>query len=197
MNAVHKIAAMIPLVRGTKPLWSAGLLFYYFSLERDIEDRIYNASFALLQNNGASDDYALRMLSLYTLSNLLPCIERQRVSELLVAIFAPFFSSAQGGILKEHGVILDILMNICSFTNTHSTLMEVDVLDMLSMLAAAASSKQDVFIGRKLVRVLGTFMHSTELAEHYVSADFISIFIDLLSIHDMEIIQYCLSLIHI
>lgn len=195
MNAIHKLAAMIPLIRGPKALWAAGLLFYYFSLEKDIEDRIYNASFALLKNNGSSEDYGLRMLSLYTLNNLLPCIERQRVTELIISTISPFFAACDGVILKEHYIILDILTNVCYFTNTHNTLMDLDVLDMLSMLAAAAASSQDESIGRKIVKILGTFMNSPDLAEQLTAADYVSIFIDLLSIRDTEIVAGSLCIL--
>ena len=206
MNAVHKIAIMLSMLGGklseedreinAKAFWAAGLLFYYFSLENDIEDRIYTVSAGLLKTNGSEShevNYALTMLSLYTLNNLLPCIERQRVAEQILEISMPFFASSNGGvILREHSILLDIMQNICFYNNTHTTLLEHGILDMLAMVASAVAAHTDKPIGRKIVNVLSTFMHSPDLFDPENDAtrgdDYISIFIDLLSVDDDEIV---------
>lgn len=206
MNAVHKIAIMLSMLGGklaeedreinAKAFWAAGLLFYYFSLEHDIEDRIYTVSAGLLKTNGSEShevNYALTMLSLYTLNNLLPCIERQRVAEQILEIAMPFFASSNGGvILREHSILLDILQNICFYVNTHSTLLEHGVLDMLAMVASAAAAHTDKVIGRKIVQVLSTFMQSPDLFDPENDAtradDYICIFIDLLTLEDEDVV---------
>jgi hypothetical protein len=148
INAVHKLTALIPLIKGSQAQWAASLLFYFFSCESEIEDRIYNASISLLQSNGlqssaasgsgqSSTDLTVRTLKLTldTLSNLLPCLDRIRVTELIMNIIyqnfmpnvAMTFGTSEAVIVRN----LEIILNATAFSNTHATLLGHDILEIL------------------------------------------------------------------
>lgn len=141
INAVHKWTPLVPLLKGPNSNWAANLLFYYFSCEPEIEDRIYNSSISLLQVTGLSSDVNIQSISLYTLNNLMPCLDRVRVAELIMTILGTLFpvatmsgalpsaSTRNGGgdvnrLAPERAVEgLSILLNACAFTNTHTALL--------------------------------------------------------------------------
>jgi hypothetical protein len=154
INAVHKFTSLIALLKGAQAQWAASLLFYYFSCETEIEDRIYNASISLLQSNGlqsgglqqseGSVDFFIRTLriTLDTLSNLLPCLDRIRVTELIMnIIYQHFMPNAQLTFGNSEAIIvrnLEIILNATAFSNTHATLLGHDILEVLVAMTSFA-----------------------------------------------------------
>ena len=85
-NAISKVSNLlnhIPL-KGSKANWASLLLFYYFSCDKDIEDRVYNAGGAFIHTCSQSPDPEIKLVALYTLNNLALCIERQKIAEALM-----------------------------------------------------------------------------------------------------------------
>ncbi len=143
INAMHKITNMLQFLRGRSSHWSAGLLFYYFSCDKESEDRVYNASSILLQANGNSKDPQTRLIALYTLNNLMPCIDRQRVAEFIMRILLNHFDANivfHDKYLTE--IYLVIMQNMTWFTNAHSTLMNCNILDLLEKFAQFAAKNK-------------------------------------------------------
>lgn len=86
INALHKVGNMLSNVRGKAAARAAALLFYYFSCDNETEDRVYAVGAAVLAANGMSKDADTRLLALYSLNNLLPCIDRLRVAETVMKL---------------------------------------------------------------------------------------------------------------
>jgi hypothetical protein len=144
INAMHKITNMLQFLRGRSAHWSAGLLFYYFSCDKESEDRVYNASSILLQANGNSKDPQTRLIALYTLNNLMPCIDRQRVAEFIMRILLNHFDPN----IVFHDkhltdIYLTIMQNMTWFTNAHSTLMSCSILELLEKFAQYAAKNKN------------------------------------------------------
>ena len=55
INALHKLSNMMTAIKGAQAAWAAALLFYYFSCDKETEDRVYNTCSSLLQTNGSSN----------------------------------------------------------------------------------------------------------------------------------------------
>jgi len=110
--------------------YGASILYYYFSLEHESEDRIYNSCFSFLSSNSTSSnsihDDDNKIITLYTLSNLLPSVDRQRIVENIMTIVNPNKCHTY---TKDHiTILMTAILNICSFTNTHMTLFSHDIL---------------------------------------------------------------------
>lgn len=211
INAVHKLTPLVPLLRGNNALWASHLLYYYFSIEQEIEDRIYNSSISLLQNAGTSYDLPTLSITLFTLSNLMPCLDRNRVAELiLLIIYQRLLPSLcpREDIMKQN---LEILLNICSFSNCHPTLIGHDVLEILSLftnfavrvnnsgalfhftLRSLISLNCNADIGLIVAKVLMSLLQ-LESSIQPVVVDFICIAIDLFSFDDEQVVKnVCLS----
>ena len=130
-NAIMKFSNMLQLTKGRTGIWAAALLYYYFSCDSEIEDRVYNTCSQLLTVNGLASDPEIRLVSLYTLSNLLPCIDRARIADAVLTILKKWFSPSQERNRTMRILYLRILLNICAFSNTHTTLIACDLLDLL------------------------------------------------------------------
>lgn len=159
INAVHKMTTLIPQLRGAEPSWAANLLFYYFSCEADIEDRIYNSCISLLQSCATTDDDKTRMLCLYTLNNLMPCLDRIRVAELIMNVLfnqvvgPPATDDAKISEMRPPSVpsktlliYMEILLNVCAFTNTHLALLGQDILELIANIVNIALEEQNAGI---------------------------------------------------
>ena len=113
--------------------YGASVLYYYFSLEHETEDRIYNSCFSFLSSNSMSDDDDSKIITLYTLSNLLPSVDRQRIVENIMTIVSP--SKCHNYTKDQIMMLMTVILNTCSFTNTHMTLFSHDILvGILSLL---------------------------------------------------------------
>lgn len=143
INAVHKITNMLAHLRGRSAHWAAGLLFYYLSIDKEAEDRVYNAASPLLTANGNSKDHETKMLALYTLNNLMPCIDRQRVAETIMRILIAYFDNSTT--LKDKTLsttYLTIMLNMTWFSNAHSTLLNCSILELLQQFSNYAGSER-------------------------------------------------------
>jgi hypothetical protein len=144
VNALHKFTNMLHNIRGKAALRAAGLLFYYFSCDKETEDRVYNSCSSFLQANGASKEQETRLLSLYTLNNLLPCIDRARVADITMRIIhANFENSIAGGDRAQLALFLLIMQNMCCFSNVHSTLLGLNVLELIAQAASFAIAERN------------------------------------------------------
>lgn len=181
INAVHKITNMLAHLRGRAANWAAGLLFYYFSIDKEAEDRVYNASAALLQANGSAKDTDTYLVALYTLNNLMPCIDRQRVAETIMRVLVAHFEPS---LLRDKGAMtyLTILINMSWFTNAHATLIAGGVLDLLKQFSAFAGRERAADMGTAVAKVIISFLQLPEAAANIVNGEFINVLIPL--IHD-------------
>jgi len=160
INAIMKLSNMLVYCKSRQAVWAAALLYYYFSCDSEIEDRIYNSGSALLQSNGLATESTasssqgssgslsptsleMRLVTLYTLNNLLPCIDRNRIAELLMAIFKQYFNPTRNVERAIKLLYLKFIQNTCAFSNTHSVLMPNDVLDILGECAVQAVEEKD------------------------------------------------------
>ena len=150
MNAIHKMSAMVPHFQTPNISRAAGILFYYLSCEREIEDRVYSAYFLALQTNCGVADVEIRLLSLRTLNNLLPSMERHRVCDLILASML-----SQKLILEDDPVIFNeallMILNMSVFNNLHSLMVDCDVLEMIAQAASRAVLHDNVHITMRLL----------------------------------------------
>jgi hypothetical protein len=155
INVMHKITNMLQYLRGRASHWAAGLLFYYFSCDKESEDRVYNASSMLLQANGNAKDPQTRLIALYTLNNLMPCIDRQRVAEFTMRILINHFDP---NIIFHDKVLMDtyllVLQNMSWFTNAHTTLIHCSILDLLEKFAIFAAKNKNGGTKKLMVSVI-------------------------------------------
>jgi hypothetical protein len=144
VNALHKFTNMLQHIHGKAALRAAGLLFYYFSCDKETEDRVYNSCSSFLQANGASKDPETRMLSLYSLNNLMPCIDRARVADITMRIIhAHFENSLATGDRAQVTTFLLIMQNMCCFSNVHSTLLGLNILELIAQAASYAIAEKN------------------------------------------------------
>lgn len=137
VNALHKFTNMLQHIRGKASLRAAGLLFYYFSCDKETEDRVYNSCSSFLQANGASKEPETRLLSLYSLNNLMPCIERSRVADITMRIIhAHFENSLLTGEKALLSTFLLIMQNMTCFSNVHTTLLGLNILELIAQVAS-------------------------------------------------------------
>ena len=155
-NVIHKFSTIMSISKGATSTWASGLLFYYFSCDPEIEDRVYNLSSAMLNTNAQSESVELQILTLYTLSNLMPCIDRQRVADIFMGMMHRYISP--DGDTSDFNrpmavILLPILLGMCSFTNTHATLLGNDVLEILSQTVVYAADEKDAgkFAKKKII----------------------------------------------
>jgi hypothetical protein len=137
VNALHKFTNMLQNIRGKAALRAAGLLFYYFSCDKESEDRVYNSCSSFLQANGASKDPETRLLSLYTLNNLMPCIDRARVADITMRIIhTQFEASLTSGDKSLLLLFLLIMQNMTCFSNVHHTLLGLNIMELIAHVAS-------------------------------------------------------------
>lgn len=189
LNALHKFTSLLPQITSADGNLSCALFYYYMSCDGEVEDRIWNAGFKAFQRTLTSDDFNLRHITLQSLSNLIPSSERLRVVELMASSIHQMYKDF-GNKAWNNG-IFTILLNMTIFPNTHHTLVDGDVLDIIS-LASGELDRTDVTAGRLLAQVLNNFLLSPDLAEELVHADYARIFIDLLHIDDSDIMETCM-----
>lgn len=193
INAIMKLPNMLLYCKSRQAIWAASLLYYYFSCDSEIEDRIYNSGSSMLMTNGQSEDQELRLATLYTLNNLLPCIDRNRIAELLMTIFKLFFSSTKSVERPLKIIYLKIIQNTCAFSNTHFVLMPNDVLDILAECTLQAMEEDDFETGLLVAKILSLFLVSHETVSSYLGSEYVGIFVDLLKIDDEQIRRTCIS----
>jgi hypothetical protein len=176
MNTMHKITNMLQYLRGKAAHWAAGLLFYYFSCDKESEDRIYNACSVFLQLNGSSKDSQVRAVTLYTLNNLMPCIDRQRIAELIMRIlqsqFEPNIVFHDKSLSSTY---LTIMQNMTWFTNAHSTLLSLNILELLEKFARFAINQKNNEMALAVAKILQSFLQLPDSASAIVGIEFISI----------------------
>jgi hypothetical protein len=174
MNTMHKITNMLQYLRGKAAHWAAALLFYYFSCDKESEDRVYNACSVFLQVNGSSKDSQIRLVTLYTLNNLMPCIDRQRIAELIMRILISQFEPHiifQDKHLSQ--IYLTIMQNMTWFSNAHATLLSLNILEILEKFARYAVKQKNGEMGLSVAKTLQSFLQLPDQAANIVGVDFI------------------------
>ncbi len=192
LNAIHKYSALLSHLKTPAAAWAATLFFYYLSCETDIEDRVYNAGFNTLFVNASGSDLSLCAASMTGLSNLLPCSERQRVAELIVKSAMRFGNGYFAAHQEETRTVLTAIQKAASFTNVHTTLLNMDLMDFTA-LVVPAQDRSLTSIGRILSSTLSAFLHSPDVYEDIIQSDYVHIFIDLLSFDDDAIVAECIK----
>jgi len=134
LKVISKISQFSPMVRYPNALLATGLVYYYLSGNRDVEDNIWNTAMNILQHHCTTDDPTLLQVTLFTLNNLLPCLDRLRITELMVNIFQSRLNFHHDRESCHH--VLSILLNASVFTNTHHTLFDAGITTVLSKIAA-------------------------------------------------------------
>lgn len=205
INVMHKLTNMLQYIKGDVSQWAAALLFYYFSCDKESEDRIYNACSSLLQVNSLlkidlnsslaqqNHQQELRFLALYTLNNLMPCIDRHRVAELIMkSLLSQFIETDSNKILsnpKISSLYLTIIMNMSWFTNVHNTLLHLGVFELLEKFAQYACSNNNSEISFAIVRILLSFLQLPEQAHNIINQQFLLVLILLFqSHHDLTLL---------
>ena len=191
-NAIHKYTALLPQLKTPAAGWAATLFFYYLSCEHDIEDRIYNAGFNTLVVNSTTNDFSLCAAALTGLSNLLPCSERHRVAEQIVRAAMRFGTAHLSDHPEQSRTILGVIQRATSFTNVHSTLLNLELMDFIS-LVVANQDRNDLTAGKLLSSILTNFLHSPDSYEDIIQSDYVHIFIELLGFEDDDIVCECLG----
>jgi len=202
-NMLHRVANIIPQVAGPTAEIAGSLLFYYFSFDAEIEDRVYNAGGSHISANGLSESRLLQIISLKTLANLMPCADRLRVTETIMRIIHTFMKDAADPAAfdcdsydREMALVyLPLLLSVSSFTNTHGTLLATDVFDLLAKTAIYCQKKSDAEIGHLVAQILLSFLQvlDSHVTQQIVAEDnFIFAFEKLLEIHEENVFQLCM-----
>jgi hypothetical protein len=150
INAMHKFTNLISFVKGRQAMWASSLLYYYFSCDSETEDRIYNSSNSLLLLNSTSKESDIRLLTLYTLNNLLPCIDRQRIVEISMRMInAQFEASMNMNVLMNTDknlvtTFILVMQNISAFSNTHVSLMNLNLIGIIGQMAIYAAKNKNI-----------------------------------------------------
>lgn len=143
LSGINKLVSLIPLTKGHAANLATALIYYYFSCESELEDRIYTAASTVIVANCITESMKILMITLYTLSNLLPSIDRIRITRQIMKIIAEHYEPMNSNKFKSscgpYGevipeVIVHILTNVVAFTNVHLTLFEKDILELLPQL---------------------------------------------------------------
>lgn len=192
LNAIHKYTALLPLLKTPAAAWASTLFFYYLSCESDIEDRIYNAGFNTLMLNSMTSDLSLCAAALTGLANLLPCSERHRVAEQIVRSALRFGTSHLTTHPEQSRTILSVIQRAAAFTNVHTTLLNLELMDFIS-LVVANQDRNDPASGKLLSSILTSFLHSPDSYEDFIQSDYVHIFIELLAFEDDDIVMECLA----
>ena len=82
-------------------------------------------------------DPNVRLVTLYTLNNLMPCIDRQRVADTTMRIINTHFDVNTAGQSLSTTYLL-ILQNMAAFSSAHSTLLSLDIIPLLDQVATLA-----------------------------------------------------------
>ncbi len=206
-SLIHRVANIVPVAKGPAAALAVGRFFYYFSIDPEIEDRIYGAGGSLIAANGLTANKELQKLSLKTLANLMPCGDRLRVTEIVMRIIHTFVSTDCDD-PSEYDVdtfdreisltYLPLLLSISSFSNTHGALLASDVLDLLVKISLYAKAKNDFEIAIMASRILLSFL---EQQDHHVTHEiahednFIFAFEKLLEIRNETVLENCVHAI--
>lgn len=209
INMVHKFPQIISFTKGSTVSLAAALLYYYFSIDSESEDRIYGLCSNLLSTNGMASNgnpLELQIMTLYTLSNLMPCIDRQRLTEIVMSIVKQYASVGQQDVPVDEEkpgfnqpmamIYLPLILGMCMFTNTHSTLIANDILEIFSEAVDYAVAEKDNEVGLYVAKILLSFLSSNydSPVAHLVATDsnFIFIFEQLLEIKNNNVLRYAM-----
>lgn len=191
-NAIMKFSNMIQLTRGRTAIWAAALLFYYFSCDSEVEDRVYNTCSQLLQVNGLAADPEIRLVTLYTMSNLMPCIDRARITDCIMSIYKKWYSPSEESDRNLKVLYLQILLNSCAFSNNHTTLIADDVLELLAECTRQVLVEKDKEQGLYIAKILQSFLVSQDTIGQSLDTEYASIFVSLMKLDDMAISRVCM-----
>jgi hypothetical protein len=201
MNCLHKFSNMIPLVVTSTGDRASSLMFYYLSLERELEDRVFQVGSNLISNHGMSADKDVRNISLYTLKNLLPCLERLRVSEILCRLLNSYLQSRGDNLTTRDDdfandlvhIFLPIVLTNVGFSNTHATLINHDAQDFVSAAANYAKKFNNVEIARLCGEIFLGLLHTKDspaVIQLCSEAAFTDIIANLLEVKDKVVLRY-------
>ena len=194
INGMHKITALANVVNGKSKegTYGSALFYYYYSCESDFEDRIYNESNSTLQSNVESTDSELIFITLFTLNNLLTCVDRVRVAETLLKVFHSCYEheyiDLKNKIVVEN--ILIIILNATGFVNLHAPMFRADLLEILNNIANFAVQQKESDIALLLAKALNSLLHTTESSAQYISIDFVAILILVMNFTTHDINKY-------
>ena len=122
MDALHR--------RSPDAIHAAYLSFFYLSSDVGAEDTMSNTAFSSLQLQMTSDDAFLLRIVLFTANNLLPCLDRLRLTEALLSVFGNRSSLLVDRANCHH--MLSILLNMSIFSNMHSVLLDSGVASLIN-----------------------------------------------------------------
>jgi len=189
VNALLKFTNMLQHIRGKSALRAAGLLFFYFSCDKEIEDRVYNSCSSFLQANGASKDQETRTMALYTLNNLMPCIDRQRVADITMRIIHAHFelslSTTDKSLLSTY---LLIMQNMSCFSNVQSTLLGLNILELLGQVARLSVDEKNTDLAKSMLKIMQAFLQVPEQAVSSINLEYVNILITLFEFEDESVL---------
>lgn len=85
-----------------------------------------------------------RLVTLHTLSNLMPCIDRQRVVENAMRVI---HSNFNGETTLQDSTLLQtyllVILNMAAFYNAHAALLSFDVIGLLKEIATYALKRKN------------------------------------------------------
>ena len=209
LNCIHKFVSVIQHIKGPSAALAVALMFYYFSLDAEVEDRIYGVSSVNIIANSTSSNRDIQVITLKTLINLLPCGDRQKIAEVFMKAILPYADEDQkdahdydsSKFDREMALMyLPLLLSICSFTNTHNTLVSQDVLQFLAKIASYSRDKKDVAVGELVSKILLSLLGSIDSPTCYqiVHDDsYIYTVEKLLEVKDMEVLRNCVRIISV
>ncbi len=167
MNCLHKFTNISKYIGGATAMYAASVLFFYLSCSNELEDRLFSVSSNFLNTAGESGAKQVRDLSIHTLQNLLPCLERLKVSEMLCRLLNnhlnAYVETKRGpeadmpDMEFAEDMISTFLPSIranVSFNNTHNTIINNDVMDVVLAGAMYAQKFGNVEMAKLVAEIL-------------------------------------------
>ena len=167
MNCLHKFTNITQHIDGYTTMHAASLMFFYLSCSNELEDRLFNVASNFVNAAGGSSNKEVRDLSLYTLHNLLPCLERLKVTEMLCRqVITHVNSHIEGNgssIIDSRddkfandmtSIFLPIVRANATFNNTHNTMINNDIMEVVVHAAMYAVKFENVEIANLASEIL-------------------------------------------
>lgn len=206
VNGFHKISALVPL---TMPhvhsaLQASALMYYYYSCDGGIEDRVFNEAYPALSVNFESEFEEIQMITLFTLNNLLPSISRHRIADLVMKIVAAHLLTPSPELCCETEgqqeetlfLLLRVLSNASIFANVHPMMFRSRATNALLRLTAYACRANAPKIALHVAMILNNFLSPTEASRLHVTdavaGDFVEVAKGLLAVQSNDVLAYAL-----
>jgi hypothetical protein len=116
------------------------------------------------------------MLSLYTLNNLMPCIDRQRVTDVTMRVIHSNFEASLSQETQHDKILttyLQIMQNISCFSNAHSTLLGMKVLELMAQVASLSVKQKNPDLAIGVLKIMMAFLQAQDQVANLITFEYV------------------------